>query len=619
MRTDTAGAARSPRRSRIRGRLAAAVTGGALLLTGCASMPGSGEVQRVDSGQRADGDSQVRVFGVSPQEGALPQQIVRGFLEAVTSDEADFRTAREYLTPERREDWDPFAGTTVLSAGPDFGTMVSEPEPDGADRFSIELSGTRLAFVDGLRVYAPDEGPYRESFQLTQVDGEWRIGTLPDGLVLGEADFRRIYRSVNTFYYADLGPESQSVEGAGNVLVADPVYVRRRIDPVGETVAALLTGPSEWLAPVARTAFPADARPAGDRRAAVDDSGVLTVPLAGVSAKEPRSRCERMAAQLLHTVQGLAPTELREVRLTGPDGKQLCAQTASQAQDRAPGLLAGNASRQYFLDDNHALVYVLENEQRPHRAAGALGNRETQLRRAAVSRDETLAAGVSRDGSGLYVAPLSGDEPLEPPVYASATAGEEGGLSAPSWDGLGDLWIADRAPDGPGLLRLAGGSGTPREIPVRGLRGDQRIEALRVASDGVRIALLVSDDGTTTLQLGRIERTGTVESGEVAVEGLRPVAPHLENVVAASWAGDSRLVVVGRPADGVEQLQYVATDGSSSTTAGVPGLNDVTGVAAAEDESRLLLAETANGIARLQPDANWKRVTEDGYAPVYPG
>jgi hypothetical protein len=33
----------------------------------------------------------------------------------------------------------------------------------------------------------------------------------------------------------------------------------------------------------------------------------------------------------------------------------------------------------------------------------------------------------------------------------------------------------------------------------------------------------------------------------------------------------------------------------------------------------LLLAETANGIARLEKDANWKRVTDEGFAPFYPG
>ena len=34
-------------------------------------------------------------------------------------------------------------------------------------------------------------------------------------------------------------------------------------------------------------------------------------------------------------------------------------------------------------------------------------------------------------------------------------------LSAPSWDSRGDLWVADRDPDNPRLLRFANGAGEP--------------------------------------------------------------------------------------------------------------------------------------------------------------
>ncbi len=131
--------------------------------------------------------------------------------------------------------------------------------------------------------------------------------------------------------------------------------------------------------------------------------------------------------------------------------------------------------------------------------------------------------------------------------------------------------------------------------------------------------MLISEDGRTTLELGRIERSGTGNGTRVEVDGLRPVAPQLEHVSAASWAGGSRLVVVGRPQDGVEQLQYVTTDGSQAQTpASVPGLNDVTGVAQSEDETQPLLAQTADGIARLEDD-QWKLVPGGGSEPFYPG
>lgn len=597
------------------------VAAGATLLAGCASMPGSGDVQRVDSSQRSESDSQVRVSGVSPQEDALPKEIVRGFLEAVTSDEADFDKAREYLTPERRAQWEPFASTTVLATGPDFGPQSSGSDPGGVgETFSIEISGERLAQVDESHVYRPEDGTYRETLKLRQVEGEWRIDALPDGLVLGEADFRRIYRSVNTFYYADLGPDTAQVENGRNVLVADPVYLRRRIDPVGEAVAALLSGPSEWLAPVSRSAFPEGVRTAGGHPPVINDSGVLTVRLSGASREVSGSRCERMAAQLLHTVRDLAASEVGEIRLTGSGGSQLCAQSWTQAQTRAPGLLDGELDHQYFLDDSGQLVSAQDEDQVHQAVPGALGDPAVELRGAAVSREQDWAAGVSADGTRLFVAPLSGGDPLPEPVLVSEAPGDEAGLSAPSWDGLGDLWVADRDPAQPRLLRMAQGTGVPQEIPVEGLRSDQWVESLRVASDGVRIAMLVRDESGTSLQLGRVQRTRTSEDVAVTVDELRPLAPALESVTAASWAGGSRLVIVGRPDGGVEQLQYVNTDGSSSSAPTVPGLtNVVTGVAAAEGERQPLLAETEEGIARLEYDANWRLFTKEGSAPFYPG
>ncbi|TDC72867.1 LpqB family beta-propeller domain-containing protein [Streptomyces hainanensis] len=628
-------------RSERRWRGGAAVAAVGLVLSGCASMPSSGPVQRVDASQRAgsdgEGESQVRVYGVPPAENALPQAIVRGFLEAITSDEVDFETAREYLTPRRQGEWDPFANTTILTGGADLRLPGSDDPGSSGDgeTMRVELTGSRLATVDASHVYTPQAGEYQSTFLLRRVDEQWRIDSLPDGLVISEADFSRIYHSVNTFYYAGLGPEAERIDSGQDVLVADPIFVRRRIDPVGESVRTLLEGPSEWLAPAVTSAFPPGAAVAADHNPAIDESGALSVWLSGVPAAWPAEDCERMAAQLLHTVRDATSVELSEARLRDQNGAPLCDESSAQADEHAPGLLDGEPSRPYFLDENHELVQVVEGEEQPslRPVPGTLDEAEGGLRSVAIRRDGERAAGVSADGSTLYVAPLSNEEDTGPEVFAtSGTSGEDAGFSAPSWDGLGDLWVADR-PAEPGgtsqppgwgrLLRLVEGAGTPQPVPIEGLRDGQRVEALRVASDGVRIAMLVSGaDGDATLQLGRIERVAGEDGAdgvELAVTGLRSVTPQLEDVAAVSWAGGSRLVVVGRPADGVEQLMYVRSDGSTVNAPAVPGLNDVTGVAATENEEMPLLAETVAGVAWLQDRSQWKVVGANGSAPVYAG
>ncbi|NSC22043.1 hypothetical protein FM076_12925 [Streptomyces albus subsp. chlorinus] len=592
------------------------------LLAGCASMPDDGSVDQVTSSHRAEADSQVRVYSVSPQKGETPTQIVRGFLEATTSDEATFPTAREYLTRKMARDWDPFESTTVLSDGPSSHKAPRRRAVAARDGFSVEVSGTRMAQVDGKHAYSPTKGDYSEVFHLTKVGGEWRIDQMPDGLVLGESDFQRIYRPVNTYYYARLGPDAESITDGQNVLVADPVYLRRRINPVTETVSALLQGPSGWLDPVVRSSFPRGTRLAPKQRLSLDDSGVLRVRLNARGATARPRQCVRMAAQLLYAVQDQASAKVSRVELRGPKNRGICAQTREQLAPYQPGRLNGSAQRAYFIDGQHRVASFQRKGEPQRPVGGPLGSGHVEMGAVAVNRIESEGAAVSRGRRALYVAALEGttSNTLDDPVLTSRAKSENDRLTAPSWDGLGDLWIADRDPRHPRLLRLRGGKEKPDEVRVPDLDKDERIESLRISSDGVRIALRVrGGNGRTSLQLGRVVHKGTVDEPRVTVEQLRPVAAQLEDVAAASWAGGSRLVVVGRESGSVQQLQYMETDGSVSDQPTLPGINDVTGVAASEDESKPLLADSEDGIVRLPPDANWKMLTETGSAPAYPG
>ena len=81
-----------------------------------------------------------------------------------------------------------------------------------------------------------------------------------------------------------------------------------------------------------------------------------------------------------------------------------------------------------------------------------------------------------------------------------------------------------------------------------------------MSADGVRVALLLAKDGRTTLQIGRVERHGSAAEPVVSVVELQSAAPQLETVTAVSWAGPSRLVVVGKEQGGVQQVRYMQTD-----------------------------------------------------------
>ncbi|MCT9084326.1 LpqB family beta-propeller domain-containing protein [Streptomyces fulvoviolaceus] len=588
---------------------------GVVLLAGCASMPDSGDLRGVDSTPRQD--TQVRVFAMPPQEDAEPTDIVQGFLEALTSDDPNYETAKKYLTPRTAQTWQPELSTTVLDDGPGarFEPSVDREETGDA---SFVLTGTKVAVVDAQQSYSPASGDYSESVHLTQDQKtkQWRIDVLPSGVVMGKSDFQRNYMSVNKYYFA-----SNTTTAPQITAVADPVYVRERVDPMTQLVKSLLNGPTTWLDPVVRSSFPTGTTlRKGVTSLTPDDQNKLTVPLNAKAAGVSSTKCEAMASQLLFTLQDLTPV-VDEVELRS-GGKQLCAVTEGRADAVAARGSVQHPEYLYFIDGKHRLVRIAAGQDvsgaTPDPVPGALGEGDKDLRSVAVSRDEHTAAGVGIDGKALYVGSLVSGGSLGDPVLVSAGKTADDRLTAPSWDAEGDLWVADRNPEDPRLLVLQEGSGTPLKVDMPGLDG--RIKDLRVAADGVRIALVVEKDDKQSLLIGRIEREG--KSGErptVAIQELRSSTPGLEEVTTMSWAGDSRLVVVGREHGGVQQVRYVQVDGSTPEGPAPAALTGVKEIAASEDDQLPLVAYSEDGIVRLPSGAQWQKVDADGTAPVYPG
>ncbi len=600
-------------------RTVVSVACGAVLLAGCASMPDSGDLRGVESTPRQD--PQVRVYALPPRENAEAPEIVDGFLEALTSDDSDFETARKYLTADVARTWKPKASLTVLADGPDSSEKLSSGGKQESSDAVFSLTGTKVATVDGQQVYSPADGRYDVRLHLVREkkSKQWRIDSPPPGVVMGKSDFLRNYTSVNRYYFASNSPTESDGQP---VPVADPVYVRKKVDPMTQTVSLLLAGPSRWLNPVVWSSFPTGTALKKDvTQLTPDDQNRLTVPLNAKADRVGSSKCREMAAQLLFTLRDLTPTGVSSVELQRSDGTQLCRPLDESEAENVVHEIAKDGY-QYFIDGKHRLVRLASASTNPETFSavpGALGEGEKELRSAAVSRDERKAAGVSLDGSALYVGSLVSGASLGEPVLRSDGKTQNDRLTTPSWDGEGDLWVADRDPDHPRLLLLKKGAGEPIEVDTAGLDG--RIDAVRMAADGVRIALIVEKDGKKSLFVGRIER-GDKASGEkpIAVVEARSVAPQLVEVTAMSWAGDSRLVVVGREDRGVQQMAYVQVDGSTPVGSGPAALTGVKALASSEDEQLPLMAYSEeDGIVRLLSGAKWQQVVKDGTAPVYPG
>ncbi|WP_031487639.1 LpqB family beta-propeller domain-containing protein [Streptomyces bicolor] len=612
------GAEREGGARRTRGRVVAYAACGAVLLAGCASMPDSGDLRGVESTPRQD--NRVRVFAMPPHEDASSSEIVSGFLEALTSDDPDYEIARKYLTEEASERWRPLLSTTVLADGPGV-----DPDRVGGreetDSLSYTLSGTKVATVDAQQSYSPAGGDYRETMHLTRdtKTKQWRIDVPPRGVVMGKSDFQRNYMSVDKYYFATNTTLGTSPHTAA---VADPVYVRRNVDPMTEMVRSLLKGPTSWLNPVVRSSFPTGTALKKDGDSLTpDDQNRLTVPLNDKAAGVGLAKCNEMAAQLLFTLQNLTPT-VDEVELTA-GGRQLCTLREDQAEAVVTRGSVERADYLYFLDAKHRLVRLAAatNDTHPDPVPGPLGEGEKQLGSVAVSRDEDMAAGVGLDGKEMYVGALASGGPVGEPELTSEGRTPEERLSTPSWDAQGDLWVADRDPDNPRLLLLEEGVDDPLVVKTPpSLEG--RIESVRVAADGVRIALVVKKGDKSSLLIGRIQRGEDgkdVEPTAVSVHELRSATPELEEVTAMSWAGDSRLVVAGREKGGVQTMRYVQVDGSTPEGPVPAALSGVREITASEDVRLPLVGYSEDGIVRLPSGMQWQKVVTDGTAPVYPG
>ncbi|MFJ4715805.1 LpqB family beta-propeller domain-containing protein [Streptomyces sp. NPDC088785] len=590
-------------------------------------MPDSGGLQSVEASQRPD--SQVRVFALPPRDNAAATTIVDGFLEALTSDDPSYAVARKYLTPKAAKDWHPERQTLVLEDGPrPHSTDRANAEETGRN---FELTGTQVARLDDEQAFQPDDRRYKGDLHLSLVatgkgkPKQWRIDTPPHGVVLGKTDFQRIYQSVNKYYYAVDSAAGSGAAGAQKRLVADPVFVRKWADPLTETVKEVLAGPTRWLNRVVTTSFPLKAALRdGTRSLAPDDANKLTVPLNKSADSIGAAQCRKMAAQLLYSLRDLSSSSVDEVELERADGRLMCTLKEGAADALVAPRYSEGTEYQYFLDAKSRVVRMPASggaHPSPEPVAGPMGEGERRMRSLAISRDQERAASVSGDGRALFVASMVTNASLGDAIAHSGAKAEKDGFTTPSWDGQGDVWVADRDPKNRRLLVFGQGQADRmQEVRVDELSDDARIEAVKMSADGARIALLVTENGRTRLEIGRVERDHGVTDGdvEISVADLRRAAPEMEEVTAVSWAGGSRLVVVGRESGGLQQIRYVQCDGSTPTGQALPGLTRVSEIAAS-DTDLPLLAHSDDGIVRLPAGAAWQAVVKVGTAPVYPG
>lgn len=212
------------------------------IIVGCASIPQSGQIGESDQQANVDQNVAYTFNPAGPAQDATQTSVINGFILAATGIQGDFSTAREFLTEDAAETWDPSAQTTIYTGKP----IV---DSNGGDQYSVELSSVGSLDEAGVLELADGGETQNFDFSLVQVNGQWRIDELPDGISLDSAQFRALFNTQTLYFY----------DPTYTYAVPDVRWMLNTSDQTAAIVQALLDGPANYLDGAVVSAFDQDA------------------------------------------------------------------------------------------------------------------------------------------------------------------------------------------------------------------------------------------------------------------------------------------------------------------------------------------------------------------------
>jgi hypothetical protein len=203
----------------------------AMFLAGCAQLPTKVDIKSGPELVAPEAADFSYYIPTGPSDGSSQQEIVSGFLAAGTGPQNDYSVAREFLTDEFAQRWNPAAEVLIRDGAPGF-------TPSGESSLMVDVRVG--ASVD-------EHGSYRENlepeqitlrFNLEREGGEWRISNAPNLTVVTSPVFSVVFNAFQVYFY----------NNTENALVSDVRWFPSRASTGTKLVNALLAGPSAHLA-----------------------------------------------------------------------------------------------------------------------------------------------------------------------------------------------------------------------------------------------------------------------------------------------------------------------------------------------------------------------------------
>lgn len=581
-----------------------------LLATGCATIPDSGPVQSTPTPAPPGGG--VTAPGVvveGPEAGWSPAQLVSGFLQASASFAHNHAVAREYLTAGASRLWQPGAQVTILAQSPSVQRQFGQ-----TGHTNVIVSWQKIATLESSGEYIPVAGGAAEQqvFGLESVGGQWRIDSLPTTggqkvsteLLLPSVLFHLVYAPRDLYFYAV----------PGRLLVPDPVFVPiESTDVISYVLNGLKQNPNGWLENAAFTAFPPGARLRKVQVLPGEPGGKTAIVDIGLPPKTPRSTMQAIAAQIVWTLtsSSYSPALLQAVKIKVNGHVWTAGGTVQDLADYARYVprVPRDANLYYLAGGGAVRMFGRPAQSIP--VPGEAGTGRIALTQVAASPDGRYLAGVAGPSDTVY----TGD--LAAAGKAHASDGTRNlhlrltgaGFTGLSFDSSGSLWVAGRVHHSPGVWVIPP-SGAPVQVTMPAGLGP--VTALKVAPDGVRIALIVGQGYSARVVLGAIERTGS----EVSVPQVVPLAPGLLEPSALTWYDEDHLLAITQQGT-ASQLWEVPVNGDAPVSKNsLPGM---VSIAAAGAQNPLYVGMSTgrleNSVVLGEP---WRDIAA-GWGATYPG
>lgn len=508
---------------------AAATLAVAGLAAGCASLPSTSDPHVL----RPYNPQVTAAPVITPEQGREPDLLLLDFYTASAIPSSDYEAARAFMTQQASAAWDP-TGTTLIVDRIGVTTL-----PGGtANRRSFAVHGNVVGALGAGGSFLPERGSYEATIELEQVGGQWRISSLPAGVVLERTELRNQYQPYNLYFF----------DAQGQELVTDRrwLFARRETLP-SALISLIMEGPAERLQPAVASMLPAGASYTGMEEGAFTFSG-----FGGVDEADRA----RFAAQVVWT--------LSSAGISGPfqllaDGAPLIADadalTTDDFVELSPLVQAAGESVLYSLSDG---TVSLVND-------GAAFPVDSEL-----GRGDVATAEVTVDGRWVAAFDTGGQAELRAGSFdgSSRELLTASTFTRPSFEArAAAVWtVADGTRILRGVQSAATGEVTTEEIVAElpeGVSGN--ISVLRLSRSGARVVMVVNGH----LYTGIVERRAP---GERAIVNVVEYASELGgSVVSADWQPDGSLIV--GTSSSVSPVLRVEQDGSSATALSVGNIS----------------------------------------------